>query len=45
VIRVLPRRFPARQDGPMWHNLMHLDLSVCEKVVRTVGVYLLLAAL
>lgn len=29
----------------MWHNLMHLDLSVWEKVVRTVAVYLVLAVL
>lgn len=29
----------------MWHNLMHLDLSVWEKVLRTVAVYLVLAVL
>jgi uncharacterized membrane protein YcaP (DUF421 family) len=29
----------------MWHHLMHLDLSVWEKVVRTVVVYLVLAVL
>lgn len=29
----------------MWQNLMHLDLSVWEKVVRTVVVYLVLAVL
>jgi uncharacterized membrane protein YcaP (DUF421 family) len=29
----------------MWDNLMHLDLSVWEKVVRTVAVYVVLAAL
>jgi uncharacterized membrane protein YcaP (DUF421 family) len=29
----------------MWDNLMHLDLSVWEKVVRTVAVYLVLAVL
>lgn len=29
----------------MWHNLMHLDLSFWEKVVRTVVVYLVLAVL
>jgi uncharacterized membrane protein YcaP (DUF421 family) len=29
----------------MWDNLMHLDLSVWEKVVRTVAVYLALAVL
>jgi uncharacterized membrane protein YcaP (DUF421 family) len=29
----------------MWNNLMHLDLSVWEKVVRTVVVYLVLAVL
>ena len=29
----------------MWHNLMHLDVSGWEKVIRTVGVYLLLAVL
>lgn len=31
--------------APMWDNLMHLDLSVWEKVVRTVAVYLVLAVL
>jgi uncharacterized membrane protein YcaP (DUF421 family) len=29
----------------MWNNLMHLDLSVWEKVIRTVAVYLVLAVL
>lgn len=29
----------------MWDNLMHLDLSVWEKVIRTVVVYLVLAVL
>jgi uncharacterized membrane protein YcaP (DUF421 family) len=29
----------------MWDNLMHLDLSVWEKVLRTVAVYLVLAVL
>ncbi|HEX2894660.1 MAG TPA: YetF domain-containing protein [Marmoricola sp.] len=29
----------------MWQNLMHLDLSVWEKVARTVAVYLVLAVL
>jgi uncharacterized membrane protein YcaP (DUF421 family) len=29
----------------MWDNLMHLDLSVWEKVIRTVAVYLVLAVL
>jgi len=29
----------------MWDNLMHLDLSVWEKVVRTVAVYVVLAVL
>lgn len=29
----------------MWNDLMHLDLSVTEKVVRTVAVYLVLAVL
>ena len=29
----------------MWDNLMHLDLSVWEKVIRTVAVYLALAVL
>jgi uncharacterized membrane protein YcaP (DUF421 family) len=29
----------------MWDNLMHLDLSVWEKVIRTVAVYAALAAL
>jgi uncharacterized membrane protein YcaP (DUF421 family) len=29
----------------MWQNLMHLDVSVWEKVVRTVAVYLVLAVL
>jgi uncharacterized membrane protein YcaP (DUF421 family) len=29
----------------MWQNLMHLDVSVFEKVVRTVVVYLVLAVL
>jgi len=29
----------------MWHNLMHLDITVWEKVVRTVAVYLVLAVL
>ena len=29
----------------MWHNLMHLDLSVWEKVIRTVAVYVVLAVL
>ena len=29
----------------MWHNLMHLDLSVWEKVIRTVVVYVVLAVL
>jgi uncharacterized membrane protein YcaP (DUF421 family) len=29
----------------MWDHLMHLDLSVWEKVVRTVAVYLVLAVL
>ena len=29
----------------MWNNLMHLDVSVWEKVVRTVVVYLVLAVL
>jgi uncharacterized membrane protein YcaP (DUF421 family) len=29
----------------MWDNLMHLDVSVWEKVVRTVAVYLVLAVL
>jgi uncharacterized membrane protein YcaP (DUF421 family) len=29
----------------MWHHLMHLDLSVWEKVLRTVAVYLVLAVL
>ena len=29
----------------MWHHLMHLDLSVWEKVARTVAVYLVLAVL
>jgi len=29
----------------MWDNLMHLDLSVTEKVIRTVAVYLVLAVL
>jgi len=29
----------------MWNHLMHLDLSVTEKVVRTVAVYLVLAVL
>ncbi|MFL6025116.1 MAG: DUF421 domain-containing protein [Marmoricola sp.] len=29
----------------MWNDLMHLDLSVTEKVVRTVAVYLALALL
>jgi uncharacterized membrane protein YcaP (DUF421 family) len=29
----------------MWNNLMHLDVSVWEKVVRTVAVYIVLAVL
>ncbi|MGY2876601.1 uncharacterized membrane protein YcaP (DUF421 family) [Marmoricola sp. URHA0025 HA25] len=29
----------------MWHNLMHLDISVWEKIVRTVAVYVVLAVL
>ncbi|MFL6060923.1 MAG: DUF421 domain-containing protein [Marmoricola sp.] len=29
----------------MWNHLMHLDVSVAEKVVRTVAVYLVLAVL
>jgi len=29
----------------MWDNLMHLDISVWEKIIRTVAVYLLLAVL
>jgi uncharacterized membrane protein YcaP (DUF421 family) len=29
----------------MWDNLMHLDVSVWEKIVRTVAVYLVLAVL
>ena len=29
----------------MWNDLMHLDLSVTEKVIRTVAVYLVLAVL
>jgi uncharacterized membrane protein YcaP (DUF421 family) len=29
----------------MWNDLMHLDISVWEKVIRTVAVYLALAAL
>jgi uncharacterized membrane protein YcaP (DUF421 family) len=33
------------QDERMWNHLMHLDVSVWEKVVRTVAVYLVLAVL
>ena len=31
--------------GTMWNDLMHLDLSVTEKVIRTIAVYLVLAVL
>jgi uncharacterized membrane protein YcaP (DUF421 family) len=31
--------------GCMWDNLMHLDLSVWEKIIRTVAVYAALAVL
>jgi uncharacterized membrane protein YcaP (DUF421 family) len=31
--------------GNMWHDLLHLDISVLDKVIRTIAVYAVLVAL